>query len=216
MPQQINKTFLAKSKLQTAQLAARYERHFFNPENFFAYCDTCLELDEASLLVLNGKLTVNAGLTEDAKRSTIIRLDRNAKLEVTNGTFQVFYNGDFVVLTNGVLTLGNSFVNNNCKIRCGKSIIIGDDCAISHNVTIIDSDFHVLVKDGVEQPRHGNGITIGNHVWVGTGATILKNAQIGDGAVIAAGALVIGDIPARCLAAGVPAKVIDTDIEWKK
>ncbi len=216
MPQEISPTFLAKSRLLTKQFASRYERHIFNPENFFAYSETCLILDEASLLTLNGKLTLNTGLTEEGGRSTILRLDRNAQLVVTKGEFQVYYGGDITVFTSGVLTLGNSFINNNCKIRCGKSITIGDDCAISHNVTILDSDFHVLIKDGVEQPRHGTGISIGNHVWIGTGVTILKDVQVGDGAVIASGSLVTKDVPSKCLAAGIPAKVIDTDIGWKK
>lgn len=216
MPQEMSPTYLAKSRLLTARLVKRYERHIFNPENFFAYDKTCLELDEASLITLNGKLTLNSSLTEDAGRSTILRLDRNAKLNVTHGEFQVYYGGDITVFPNGELTLGDSFINNSCRIRCGKSITIGDGCAISHNVTIIDSDFHVLIKDGVEQPRYGTGISIGNHVWIGTGVTILKNVQIGEGAVIASGALVNSDIPAHCLAVGVPAKVIDTNIDWKK
>lgn len=212
----VSPTFLAQSKLLTRQLVAKYERHIVNPENLFAYDHTSLELDETSLLTLNGKLTLNSGLNEDANRSTILRMDRNAKLTVTNGEFKVFYDGDIVVFSNGVLTLGNSFINSGCKIRCGKQISIGDDCAISHNVTILDSDFHVLIRDGQEHPRHGTGIEIGNHVWIGTGVTILKDVHIGDGAVIAAGSMVTRDIPAHALVAGSPAAVVEENVEWKK
>lgn len=209
-------TFVAQSKLQTKQLTAQYERHFVNPENFFAYEHTSLELDDASLITLNGKLVLNTGLSQCAQRSTLLRLDRNAQMVVTNGTFQVFYGGDIVVFANGLLTVGNSYINSNCKIRCGSKITIGDDCAISHNVTIMDSDFHVLIRGGKEQPRHGTGTEIGNHVWIGTRATVLKNVHIGDGAVVAAGSVVTRDVPARALVAGNPAVVVEEDVDWKK
>lgn len=209
-------TFVAQSKLRTRQLITQYERHFVNPENFFAYDHTSLELSDASLITLNGKLTLNAGLSQAAQRSTILRLDRNAQLTVTNGAFQVFYGGDIVIFANAKLTVGNSYINSDCKIRCGSKITIGDDCAISHNVTIIDSDFHVLIRGGEELPRHGTGIEIGNHVWIGTGVTILKNVHIGEGSVVAAGSMVTKDVPARALVAGNPAVVIEEDISWKK
>lgn len=51
------------------------------------------------------------------------------------------------------------------------------------------------------------GIEIGNDVWVGFGATVLGTVRIGDGAVIAAGAVVLTDIPAYAIAVGNPARV---------
>ena len=58
-------------------------------------------------------------------------------------------------------------------------------------------------------------IVIGNHVWIGARAIILKGVIIGDGAIIAAGAVVTHDVPAYTLAGGVPAKVIREGVEWK-
>ncbi|QNK42458.1 transferase [Caproicibacter fermentans] len=58
-------------------------------------------------------------------------------------------------------------------------------------------------------------IRIGSHVLIGTHATILKGAVIGDHSVIAANAVVTGEIPAHCLAAGIPARVIRENINWK-
>lgn len=58
-------------------------------------------------------------------------------------------------------------------------------------------------------------IVIGNKVWIGTNVTVLKGVKIGDGCVIAAGSLVTKDIPANCLAGGVPAKVIKENVKWK-
>ena len=67
----------------------------------------------------------------------------------------------------------------------------------------------------VEGEQKAQPITIGKHVWIGQNAMILKGVNIGDGAVIAAGAVVTKDVPAGCLAAGVPAKVIKKDVIWK-
>jgi acetyltransferase-like isoleucine patch superfamily enzyme len=47
------------------------------------------------------------------------------------------------------------------------------------------------------------------------GATILKGVTIGDGAIVSAGAVVTRDVPARCLAAGVPASIIKRDVLWR-
>ncbi len=51
-------------------------------------------------------------------------------------------------------------------------------------------------------------VKIGNNVWLGSEVTILKGVTIGDNAVIGAKSLVTKNIPANCIAAGVPAKVI--------
>ena len=57
-------------------------------------------------------------------------------------------------------------------------------------------------------------IRIGNHVWIAAYATILKGVCVGDGSVIGTHALVTKDVPNRVVAAGVPAKVLQENIEW--
>jgi virginiamycin A acetyltransferase len=49
---------------------------------------------------------------------------------------------------------------------------------------------------------------VGNDVWIGVNATILQGVKVGDGAVIAAGSVVVKDVPPYTIVAGVPAKVI--------
>jgi len=51
-------------------------------------------------------------------------------------------------------------------------------------------------------------VHVGEGAWLGAGATVLDGVSIGDGAIVGAGAVVRGDVPARAVAAGVPARVI--------
>lgn len=94
------------------------------------------------------------------------------------------------------------------------SIEIGDNLLTGKNVTITDNshgstDFEHLSIEPILRPLVSKGpVKIGNNVWIGDKATILPNVTIGDGAVIAANAVVTKDIPAYCVAAGNPAKVI--------
>lgn len=76
--------------------------------------------------------------------------------------------------------------------------VIGDRCRIQHNVTL-----------GKNIEKHEDGApTIGNDVFIGTGAVILGNITVGDGARIAANSLVITDVPPGATAIGVPARIM--------
>jgi len=73
-------------------------------------------------------------------------------------------------------------------------------------VTIADSDFHDLHQRGVRPPSAA--VTIGDHVWIGGKASILKGVTIGRGAVVGIGSVVTRDVPPFAIVAGVPARVI--------
>jgi acetyltransferase-like isoleucine patch superfamily enzyme len=100
--------------------------------------------------------------------------------------------------------------NNNLLLKCeGAGIRIGHDGLFGAHVEIFDSDFHDLHPN---RRRGGSQKTapveIGDNVFVGMGARILKGATIGSDSVIGAGAVVTGAIPAGVVAAGNPARAI--------
>ena len=121
------------------------------------------------------------------------------------------YDGAIVVAhKNANLQLGSGYINSNSEIRCFNSITIGENVAIAKEVIIRGSDLHKVSNSVMTAP-----IVIGNHVWIGTRAMIMKGVTIGDGAVVAAGSIVTKDVPQNCVVAGVPAKIVKENITWK-
>ena len=120
-----------------------------------------------------------------------------------------------VVVDGGRLVMGHGTNVNGVgtKVLCASGITIGEFCTFSWDVQLLDNDFHALTVDGVEQPSTAP-ITIGDRVWIGTRAVVLKGVTIGDGAVVAAGAVVTSDVPAGAVVGGVPARVIGRADSW--
>jgi acetyltransferase-like isoleucine patch superfamily enzyme len=135
--------------------------------------------------------------------------DRGAMVQV-EGPFKVYSGCQISIMAGAHLRLGSGYINNGVHIACFGDIEIGHDVAIAGQVVIRDSDNHSI--DG-GRPDPGR-IKIGDHVWVGLGATILKGVTIGDGAVIAAGAVVTRDVPPATLVAGVPGVVKRENVSW--
>lgn len=103
------------------------------------------------------------------------------------------------VFPGATISLGNgTYLNRNTEIISARSVTIGRDCKISWDVVIMDTDQHVL-EDGTGEAR---AITIGDRVWIGCRALILKGVTIGDDAIIGAGAIVTKDVPARGVVTG--------------
>lgn len=137
---------------------------------------------------------------------------KNSKLNVKD-KFTIYTGCSISVEENAELILGSGYISNNSSINCFKKITIGDNVIISKNVNIRDSDNHVIKYEGYEKEKE---IIIGNNVWIGLNATILKGVTIGDNSIVAAGAIVTGDVPNNCIVAGVPAKIIKENICWEK
>ena len=96
-------------------------------------------------------------------------------------------------------TIGKGlFIDHGMGVVIGETTIIGDNCTIYQNVTLGGTG-----KDtGKRHP------TLGNNVLVGSGAKVLGPFKVGDNARIAAGAVVLSEIPPNATAVGVPARVV--------
>ena len=98
--------------------------------------------------------------------------------------------------------------NYNVTVLDVAPVHIGDYCMIGPN-TLITTVGHPLQAKG-RRERIGicKPVLIGDDVWIGGNVTILPGVSIGNNVVIAAGAVVVHDIPDNCIVGGVPARKI--------
>ena len=212
-----SRTYLNAGKLLTDRLRNIYGRNIVNPENLFVYDRTSMILEDGSVLELSGKLELNTGCFEDYGKSTVLTMEKFAKLIIPSGTVKVDYDSEITIAAGASLGIGeDTTFGPGCLVRCGKSITIGKECVIGHRVEIMDSDFCGIIENGEQKSRFGQGIEIGDHVWIGDGAVILKDVKIGEGAIIGARAVVTSDVLAHTMVAGNPASVIKTGVDWKR
>lgn len=88
-------------------------------------------------------------------------------------------------------------------------ITFGAKALLGPNVTVTASNYGIDRGTPVmDQPKIEKDIVIGDDVWLGANVVVLAGVRIGDGAIVAAGAVVTKDLPADCIAGGVPARVI--------
>lgn len=173
-----------------------------------------VNIDPTAILELEGTLLLNEDYPANSGNNAIIVMKENSSIQV-EGHFKMYYGSEICIYPNARLELKYGYMNSGSQIRCMDHISIGNQCAIARNVMIMDFDAHkIMYADGREN-RLTAPVRIGNHVWIGVGATILKGVTIGDNAVIGAGAVVTKDVESNTVVAGNPAKVIRRNIVWK-
>lgn len=115
-------------------------------------------------------------------------------------------------------------IGDRCTVGRGTSLVgrvgitIGDDVTIAPNVYVTDhnhayEDVDVPIK---QQWPHSAPVSVGSGSWLGVGAVVLPGTSIGEHVTVAAGSVVRGDIPDRCVVAGVPGRVVRrwVDDDW--
>lgn len=98
-----------------------------------------------------------------------------------------------------------SHINPGCLIDYRGGIEIGSCVSISHRVMLFTGGHDTQSAKFLEVYKP---IRICDHVWIGAGATILQGVEIGEGAVVAAGAVVVDNVPPFSIVGGVPARKI--------
>ena len=172
--------------------------------------DTIIQIDNYASIIIDGCLCVGEQQVKGAIQQTRIWLEEGAVLHA-DGTFTIGADCYIRVYKNSKLHLHNGFFNEHVQVTAGDIVEIGDDCAIGRDVVIRSYDGHTVVDQNYQICKP---IKIGNHVWIGQGANILKGVNIEDGAIVAANAVVTKDVPAKSAVAGNPAKVVKENINW--
>ena len=180
----------------------------------YSYKNAFIELEEKGKIIIekNIQFLFNCSWLKKDPFPSVMVIRNNASL-IVKGNCKIFSGARIFINQNASLLIGSGYINNHFTMHCFERIEIGEDVAIADNVTIRDSDNHVVTSNPnyvMTQP-----VFIGNHVWIGMNVMILKGVKIGDGAIIAAGAVVTSDVPPQCLAAGVPARIIKENVMWE-
>lgn len=103
-------------------------------------------------------------------------------------------------------------IGSRCHIWAGPRdgrVVIGDDVLFGPEVMLTAASYNYNAGSPVtEQAMAEADIIIGNDVWLATRAIVLPGARIGDGAIVAAGAVVKGEVPPMAIVAGAPARIV--------
>lgn len=118
------------------------------------------------------------------------------------------------------MSVGPGSTSNGVFIRIlddNSRVEIGKDCMFSDEINIWASDTHTILDKAGCVANMGRFISIGNHVWVGKRATILKNTFIAPNSIVGWGAVVAGTFDTSgSVIAGNPAKVVKTVAGWSR
>lgn len=142
-----------------------------------------------------------------------VSIGDNFYLSSGNGVNHITSNlqADVYVESQAMLAIGNNVGMSSTRIRVHESVTIGDNVKIGGCVLITDTNGHPM--DYVARRSSNEGtksapVVIEDDVWVGAHCIILKGVTIGARSIIGAGSVVTKCIPADCVAAGNPCKVI--------
>lgn len=148
-------------------------------------------------------------------------IDDNCLLDAKGSSNAGIFIGDNVFLgrntilscKNGDIRLGNGVnIGFNCEIFSGSSVTLAENVLVAAYCYLVGSGDYDLSRSPVsfaeQDAPPSAGIIVKRNVWLGAKVTVLDGVTIGEQVVVAAGAVVRGDIPAWSIAAGLPAKVI--------
>lgn len=190
-----------KHKIKTFLLKQKYRNHIVCKGNLaiLGKMPVC-KLPGSSQLILGDRVVLNSDFTRSNTALT--------------------YRCTLVCGLRGVLEIGDNTMLNGASITAYEKVTIGKNCHIASSTLITDTDYHPVNPAVREREVLGYKIdfsevqkapvNIGNNVWIGWGSIVLKGVTIGDNSIIAAGSVVVSDIPPNVIAAGNPAKAKKT------
>lgn len=136
-----------------------------------------------------------------------------ANCKIDGGVIQIKSNNCVISTGEGTTSGGNYFLVNEPQ----KKITIGKDCMLSHDIEIRCGDSHsIICRKTKRRINYGEDVTIGNHVWIGTSAKILKGAIMQDNCIVGMRSIVTGVVKKDTIVVGSPAREIRQNITWTR
>ncbi len=148
------------------------------------------------------------------------------KLPYINGRGRIVLGDNVFLAGKSTLVFGNrrhelpelivgddTFIGHDCVLAAAQSVRIGKHCLLASEVRISDFDGHPVdaARRRAKEPTPPDAVKsvrIGDDVWLGTGAVILKGVTVGDRSIVGAYAVVTKDVPPDAIVAGNPARIV--------
>ena len=156
--------------------------------------------------------TINGKILIKAAKPGLICIDRNVRI---NSSYEANPVGGvrtaLVSIGNGTIEIGANTGMSNTGIFAFERVRIGEDVYIGAGCNIYDSNFHSVYHEDRKNGDTGvktAPVVIGNRVFIGAHSLILKGVTVGNNSVIAAGSVVVKNIPEKEIWGGNPAKFL--------
>lgn len=163
--------------------------------------------------------------------NNVIKISNNSK--INNSNIVIFGNNSSIIIGNNVDLKGpvNIHLEDNSTLTIGDNtnlrgvtitiingkVSIGKNCMFSYNIKIRNTDSHkILDKNTMRIINANKDVKICDNVWVGEDVTILKGSHISDNCVIGYGTITTKVYPPNSVIAGIPGKIVKSNIIWKK
>lgn len=144
---------------------------------------------------------------------TVLQID--GKLSI-RPSFYFGSGGGIEVSEGAVLSFENGFnATGRCNIICRHKIQFGKDVLVSWDTYFMDSDQHSVLDNDYNVSNYDASVVIGNHVWIASNVSVLKNSYISDQTVVGSNTLIKGIFKEeKVMLAGSPARICKRNIMW--
>lgn len=128
-------------------------------------------------------------------------------------------NADIKLWRDAQVFIGEGTTINGARIIADNSDIhIGNDNLWSDEIILQSNDQHGIIDLETMKLNnaHRRRVEVGDHAWIGRRAMIMPDVRVGSGSILAAGAVLTGDMEENCVYAGVPARLIRRNTSWSR
>lgn len=173
-----------------------------------------LEID-SKIYIQNENLEIGTNKLKDSKTETYLRL-RQGAVWMADGGCEIAYGSTIEILHNSKLKSGYFTMNSFSTLIAKEEIELGNDVMIARRAIIFDSDFHPIEYSG-KKSEYTKKVKIGDHVWIGSNAMILKGVTIGERSIVSANTLVTKEVMEGTLVGNLEnLSVLKKDVNWKR
>lgn len=152
--------------------------------------------------------------------SVISVVGENCKVFIEGGGTNIHHCFIEVRGNNSEVVIRKGFTSEQVSLHAceGRKIVIGEDCMFSAGIYVSTSDFHTIIDaKTLNRLNPAKDITIGNHVWLANGVSVLKGSVIPDHVVVGKSSTVAGNLEEPySIYVGMPAKQVKNAVDWNR